>query len=492
MRRIHPNAASVRAAAIALLLVAATAGAGRQDRYAPREWESITVTRFVRSVAVGPRYVGLGTEGGLLFYDRLSDRWRIPVTVADGLPESSVRAVSFTPDGRFVVQTRREIGRVEPATGRYMPDPFARPPAPSAPGGLPLNLFAGPEYQYLTDGRILGPLGVYAPILAAAEDDQAGLWMATWGLGAGRADLRTLSLEMKPHGLWSSDVRALAVGADWLMAGGLGDAASTGGITEWRMSADNWEYILATDTPGLRTDRIFDLAVDGSVVWAALESGVARRDAGGGWRTWTRRDGLPDERITSVAVGAGAVWAGSFRGSVAMVSDTLYALAIPPAGAVRDIAAGAGGVWWATDRGAYVYRGRWPDGIIARIDHPEGRLDGEVDAVGVSGNEVWWAGPMGVVAYDAGEGKWGEVPPVGPFSPGEATALALDEENVWIGTAGGVWRLIRETGVWHLYGEEDGLLDRRVWTITLRRNTAWFGTAKGITRFDYRLRRKSP
>jgi ligand-binding sensor domain-containing protein len=83
---------------------------------------------------------------------------------------------------------------------------------------------------------------------------------------------------------------------------------------------------------------------------------------------------------------------------------------------------------------------------------------------------------------------------VGPFVPGEVNDIALDGENVWLGTVGGVWRLIRETGQWHLYGEEDGLIGRWVWAVALEADAraVWFGTAEGLTRFDYRLRRKAP
>lgn len=481
------------AAAIAgTLCLSAAARLQTGDRYAPREWESITVTRFARSVAVGPRFVGLGTEGGLLFYDRMADRWLPPMTRADGLPANSVRQVILGEDGRFFVQVRREVGVVDPLAVRYTPEPFSMPgPAgPEAP--LPGNLFTGPQYLYLADGRISGPSGITAPIVDTAPDDEAGLWIVTWGLGAGRADLRTLGLEMKPQGLWSSDVRALVVERGRLLAGGLGDARATGGISEWNRATGTWRYTFAVEAPGLISDRVTGLATRDREVWAAVRGGIARRDGRGRWRTWTRSQGMPDDRTTALAIGAGAVWVGTFRGGVAVAGDSLSPVPLPGRGAVRDIAAGAGGVWWATEEGAYAYRGRWPDGFVVRLEHPEGRLDAQVDAVGTYGNEVWWVGAMGVVAYDAEMGYWLDVPPVGPFMPGEASDIALDGENVWIATAGGVWRLIRGTRQWHRYGVADGLIGRRVWTVALEPYAVWFGTTDGMTRFDYRLRRSAP
>ncbi len=84
------------------------------------------------------------------------------------------------------------------------------------------------------------------------------------------------------------------------------------------------------------------------------------------------------------------------------------------------------------------------------------------------------------------------VPDVGPFLPGEVTDIVLDDTNVWITTTDGVWRLIREIGLWYHYGEDDGLIERRVRCAALQGNIAWFGTAGGITRFDWSMRRNKP
>ena len=99
---------------------------------------------------------------------------------------------------------------------------------------------------------------------------------------------------------------------------------------------------------------------------------------------------------TGVAADAVVVWVGTMRGAVAVVGDTLVQVPLPVDRAVLDVSASADGVWWATEAGAYSYRGEWPDGRMARMNHPDGRLDGQVDAVGSHEDEVWWGGAMGV------------------------------------------------------------------------------------------------
>jgi len=475
-----------------LILLILMPGWRQQERYTPAEWESITVTRFVRDLAVGPRYAAAASEGGLLIYDRMLRRWHYPLTRADGLPDDVVLAVSVAADGGLLISTRSERGVVDPTTGRYRTDPFTRAQAPPAAPPLPANLFASGDYQYLADGSVAGPRGAAAPVAARASDDEAGLWLGTWGLGVGRADLRTLRLEMLPWGLWSEDARAVAVNGDLVVTGGLGDARTPGGITELDLGDGSAAWLLAADQRGLRSDRVYDLAWEGRALWAATDGGLSRRDGGGRWRTWSRSQGLPDDGAIAVAVGAGAVWAGTWQGAVVIDADTLRVLSIPRQAAVVDIAASEEAVWWATTHGAFVYRGRWPDGTLARLDHPEGRLDGQVDAVGTWGNETWFAGPFGLVGYDAADGTWLVAPPVGPFVPGEVGDIALDADNVWLATGNGVLRLIRSVGSWHRYGPEDGLLTRTVRTVVLDGSVAWFGTDRGLTRFDHRLRRKTP
>lgn len=459
--------------------------------YEPEEWESVTVTRFALGILPAARYVGVVTAGGFLIYDRLSNRWRNPITRADGLPEGNIESISQGIDGTFIVRTRRSAVSIEPSRGVVRTDYMQQVPSPPVQP-LPSNLYTDPDYHYLGEGRLTGPAGITVDILDAKTDDQGGMWLATWGLGAGRADLRTLQLDMKPNGLWSSDVRALVINAGRIVAGGFGDFRSKGGISEWNIGADRWTYILAPETPGLLSDRVAGLVQEDRNLWVAVEGGVARRTAGGRWRSWTESNGLPDGRTTAIAAGSGAVWLGTLRGAVAIAGDSIATLPLYRDEVVRDIATGAGGVWWATDSGAYLYRGKWPTGALMRIDHPQKQLEGQIDAVGTFGEEVWWAGYRGIVAYNSGNGTWLDVPAAGPFFPGEITDIALDETNVWITTTQGVWRLIRSREEWYRYDEVDGLLDRRVWCVAIDGQVAWFGTAEGITRFDWRMRRRAP
>ncbi len=418
-----------RASIVGLLFLFLTPVSGRaQSAYEPSEWESFTVTRYARQVVPGTRWVGVLTDAGVLFYDRLRDRWTPPLTPADGLPGGRAEALWMSADGIFVYSTGTDQVTIEPGSGQVHRSSRESPPEVLREP-LPDNLFAGSEFQYLPDGRLVGPPGEEAIITDCRSDDEGYLWITTWGLGTGRAQERTRRLRMHPHGLWSPEVRALLVDGDRILAGGYGDPLAVGGLTEWRMSTGEWTYLLAFDTPGLLSDRITALAQAGDDLWLGTDLGLTRCSAAGRWRSWGRGQGLPESRVTALAAGDGAVWIGTMHGAAVAAGDSISRLPGFELQRVEDVASGGGGIWWATENGALVWSGGWPQGRLEPVTHPRGWLSGRVDAVWARGDTVWWATPRGVIAGLPRTGEWLEIPPGGPFLPGEIIAHRLRETN---------------------------------------------------------------
>ncbi len=475
---------------LAVVFCATTVPAEAQTTWDPAEWESITVTRFARHVIPGVRWVGVLTEQGVLFYDRLREQWAVTVTPADGLPEGRATALWRQENGLFRYATAAEQVTIEPGTGRVRTAfPASPPEAFSVP--LPDNLYTDPSWQYLPDGRLAGPLGVDAVITDSRTDGEGNLWITTWGLGTGRAEENSRRLQMKPQGLWNADVRALLIDGDTLLAAGYALSPAVGGLTEWRMRTDEWKHTLAFDEPGLLSDRVSAMVLADRDLWLATDAGLAHRDARG---RWTQRGprGLPDPRITALAAGAGGIWVGTMRGAAVAAGDSITLLPLLGPNRITDLASTPGAIWWATEGGAWVWRGTWPEGRFDLIEHPTGALNGRIDAVCARGDTVWWGTTRGIVAGRPEAGEWLTVPASGPFLPGEITDLAVDDYNLWVTTFRGVRRLIRATGIWHYYTERDGLVDERVWRVVPRDGEAWFATAGGLTRFDWRQRRERP
>lgn len=63
-------------------------------------------------------------------------------------------------------------------------------------------------------------------------------------------------------------------------------------------------------------------------------------------------------------------------------------------------------------------------------------------------------------------------------------AIAADAANVWIATDKGVSRLVRDTGAWVHYTQEDGLESDDIRDVVADENTVWFGTSARLCVYD--------
>lgn len=63
-------------------------------------------------------------------------------------------------------------------------------------------------------------------------------------------------------------------------------------------------------------------------------------------------------------------------------------------------------------------------------------------------------------------------------------AVSADAANVWIATDRGVSRLVRATGAWTHYTQEDGLESDDVRDVVADETTVWFGTRAGLCLYD--------
>src|SRR5215467_3722375 len=115
-------------------------------------------------------------------------------------------------------------------------------------------------------------------------------------------------------GLPGNNVQTLAFGPDGSLWAGTDSGLA-------RLDKDgHWRTYRAGTKGGLPSDNIRALALDpdGSL-WAGTDgSGLARLDRGGGWQIYDKartRGGLPDDRVMALALGPdGSLWAGTRSG----------------------------------------------------------------------------------------------------------------------------------------------------------------------------------
>ncbi|MEO8084403.1 MAG: two-component regulator propeller domain-containing protein [Ardenticatenales bacterium] len=236
---------------------------------------------------------------------------------------------------------------------------------------------------------------------------------------------------------FASGDEVLALQSDPRVSTRLWAGTESGGVVVWDAAAGTFTQFVAPAQPGLRANRVYDIAFDPSSAtpWLATAGGVVRAD-GPIWRSWGRADGLPSDAVRTVTIdGRGTVWAGSDAG-------------------IAYLSAGA-------ERFVVVPRDTFTKFSRAAKKGPG--ATGAADSLLDSRGRVWFAHGRDRVDedraalsyFDPADGAWRHITSVGPSGnphngpqTEQITALAADprDGSVWAGT----WL----RGLYHFDGNE--------------------------------------
>ena len=466
---------------ILLLLIPA-----RSLAYDPDVWTSYPNMNFVTSLAEGDNEIYVATTGGIRRYDRFGTRWLAPLTVLDGLPDSRVERLAYAPaSGDLWFDTPMGSGswltRLHTVSHASPPrDVFGSRGISGLPSVFP------PYGYYLQDGRVLGPRQSYT-ITDALTDSWRVLWLGTWGLGVGQADLRDEQLRFHPYGPICSNVSAIARDGDGLWFGG-DDAHSSRaeGITHYDETRDTWQYFDDDEIRGLDDVRVSAILPDSNCVWFGTPSGLVKYlkepDQWLTYRSLRSRRG----RITALARDGDRLWIGTDAGLkvLDLAGDSLRTVEGSDRFAVRALGTGENFVWAGTDLG--LYRCTRREGTWTRAPGPETLTRVPVAALFPSAGGLWAAlsSPPALIRMSGNGTDW-ERHPLSEIAGSPRVGIAADTSRVWVTTDQGVSRFRISTGLWQQYTRYDGLLADRVNTVLLDGDTVWFGTAEGVSRFDW-------
>jgi len=373
------------------------------------------------------RCTGCGTG------DEAGQEWA-SYTIADGLPQDSVRALAVAPDGALWAGT----------------------------WGGGIARFDGERWVSYTIAG--GPAGNGIQSIAVAPDGGApggAVWFATWGSGVSRFD------DLPDHagaqwttfrsgdGLASNYIYAIAIAPD-----GTVWAGTTGGASRLSPADETWASYTVAD--GLGSADVISIAVapDGAV-WLGTWGGGASRFGGHRWITYRTGDGLADNDVLSIVVAPdGAVWLGTWGGGVSRYDGstagarwTNYSTADGLASNhVRALAAAPDGTLWAATEGGVSFllpgSGAW-----STWTHKDGLAADKVHAVAAGADGTLWFGTVRGVSRFAGA------------APGAHTDLVVE--------AG-------QRTLWATWTSADGLADDRVSSIAVGADGAlWFGAWHG-------------
>ena len=421
------------------------------------------ITR-IHGLTVGENEVWVGTNSGLLRYDKTTDTWH-HYTMADGLPNNEVWAVVL--DAPYLWTAH--IGGV---VSRYS-----------------LELDTWKTYEIV-------PSVEWSNIGVIAVDPQY-VWVTTVWEGLKRYDKSTdtWTAITEAHGLGNNETNDLLIDGDYVWVTGWGDASRYNRWTEeWEIfssqrvlsdvnfgldkgqdgvwltysgwsgalaskynnKTDSWTTLNLPQTEGFDFGHTKQVVETSDTVWFAVDrQGLARYNkAAKDWAFFGEKNGLPSSKIIEHS----------------LVVDDDY-------------------VWVATAGGLSRYdlkKEVWT--TFTRSPLTRTLRESKVYAIAAEGRYVWLGTTNGLHRYDKQTDRW--------FAPrlkevddeeddtSSITCLTIDEKYAWLGTNNGVLRYDKAGNRWERYTVENGLPSNTIRDLDVRGYDLWISTDRGVATFN--------
>jgi len=435
----------------------------------------------VQAVAASSWFVYAATTHGLLIYDRVSRRFRIPVTTIDGYPTARVeRAIADLTANAVWLDLGSGLGYV-----RYDVDGRVwTPGTPSSTTGtlsVEAALAEAPLVDalralILTDRR----LRTRQFTAAAATPDRPEIFFGTNSLGMVRVDKQTGEWEVLAYGLLAPGVGAVAPVPSGVWAA---TTAAAGRAQRRGLSWVARDLSATSSTEGGRAALGFSflyarhLLADGDDLWLASEQGVLRVDSTGFQsRLWD----LPD--ATCLARSPRGIWAGTRHG-LSLITANEWVQNLEPRGiAITNLLVAGDTLWVGTSSGlAYVAPGRVDITIPFELrERPSLRVPIYALAslqdtiVMTTERELFWRDPA--------THAWTGVPL--PPALGIPTALAAGSDGaLWIGGTRGLAQAEIRSGLMHVHSVPFEI-PAPVRDLAADRDYIWAATDSGLVRIQ--------
>ncbi|HWB84175.1 MAG TPA: two-component regulator propeller domain-containing protein [Bryobacteraceae bacterium] len=361
-------------------------------------------------------------------------------TTANGLPQSSIRAITQTSDGYLWVATLSGLARFD---------------------GVSFTVFNSSDVRDFQTDRVLS--------LVPGLD--GSLWVGTGGKGVYRlkdGKFTGLGVDHLPN----CNVRSL-----WLDSSGVLWIGTDAGLAKYEGGK------ISTVFSGGRSmvvHRLFEYPA--GTIWAGTNSGLWRI-RGGKLKDYTAKDGLPANAVWSFARNpAGGLWVGTRPGGLSLLRDGHFhnytAHGEPSDNAVIALHTDRDGNLWIGTDGSGL--GRFTGGQVTTYDTREGLSNNVIRCLYEDREGSLWIGTAGGGLNRLKEYRF-TVRSMREGLPSDTIrSVTQDHEgNIWLGTAAGVAE-ITSGGKLVRYTSRDGLATDLSWPILEdRAGNLWVGSDNG-------------
>ena len=484
--------------------VALQGGVAAQYDTGTNKWETVKVTEagagtHIEDIACTKDYVWFSTNSvGVRRYERFTKTWK-SYTEAQGM------ASRFTP---WIAADGEGVWTSGGNSWSWVSDRGVRGVSYYCPKKERWTFFDWRK-GLRADGTDYGQVG---------EDY---VWCFGWE-GINRYDKTSKSWTTFTHsdGFQAHNVNAVAEDSDGFWAG-----TDEKGVWKYAQASGAWTVYTVDD--GLIDGSIqpYALKVNPVYVWIATPHGLSRYDKGRRiWTSFTKPTTLADRRTVAVTADNRFVWVGTHLGLSRYDKrhdrwkhyrkendENEYNDENEEEGeeikeekknelvdnSVVDLSVGVRYVWIATEGGV----GRY-DKIADRFEsYTKENLLPSVDirAIAENQSDVWIGTKNGISKHSIlseDRNAWEtynaaiEILPTvkGKYAKSlqndDVRCLAVDDDDVWVGTKTGVSRYEIGKGMWRTFTQKDGLASDEVSCITIDGERVWFGSGHGVTVYD--------
>ena len=446
---------------------------------------------WTRYGQVSEDYVWCFGWEGINRYDKTGKSWT-SFTHSDGLPESSVEAISEDSDGFWVATGSEGVLKYSQASGAW-------------------------TIYTVEDGLVHDSVWRYQ-----LKADAKYVWVGTSrGLSRYDKEKETWTSFTKPTTL--ADRRAVAVATDsryvWV--------GTHRGMSRYDKRYDKWKHFQRSEEERDEEDNgdeaeddeeegekeeknelvdnnVIDLSVDRRYIWIATEGGVGRYDKiADRFESYTKENQLPSVDIRAVVENRSDVWIGTKNGiskhsilsedrnawetynaaiEILPTVEGKYAKSLKNDD-VRCLAVNDSHVWAGTKTGVSLYTLR--QGTWTTFTQKKGLASDEVSCITIDDGQVWFGSGRGVTVYDTVNETWKILTEADGLGSNLITSMAIRGDWVWFGTFDkGVTMLDKTTGQFTTFTKADGLPHNGILSIAIDGDYLWFGTHGGLTRYD--------
>lgn len=493
-------------------------------RYNPFVWATYRECSSIYSIAMNMQEVYFATDGGILRFDRLQNRWLPPVTGSNGfpgkkaelvavdktfnklwvlseqalsvyvpsishweteiartsLPARTIHSIGFTQDSVYIagngaiyaalrgsLSWHRRTGTLPQGIAWY-----------GEKAGISLN-----DYPFLTPYYATDPFFNKYAYTAAAIDNK-DMWLGTDGYGVFHFNTFTWNGTHYLPGIANNRVEALFRDEEGFWIGG---SYGTGkGFSHIDFSTGVGEHFRAEDIYGIISDNVHAITGNERTVWFGTNEGLLRYEKEQDlWKTYTISNGLPGSNVLSLQLKADTLFVGTDDGLGMLTPGRTEMVTMDEFDHVPITAFGLhdGRLLIGTDRGVFMRT----DTSFDVIGDPDGDLGFGVSAIFTDSAALWFGTlRRGIDVYMPDSLSWHEFLPRTTFSGEYVFAIAGDRDFVWIGSEFGISRYSRKTDSWQTFTEDDGLAHNEVHAIYVDSEFVWFGTRDGVTRLRFR------